>query len=515
MQIIRLTPEDDIIALCDFLDWAKDQQVLFVLSTDKGVHDGIDLVRLRRHADRLRIEIGLVVTDREFVRQARALGIPTFATVEKARRNRRGWWRGRRRQESVGVPTIGGVQLSDWREDVTETNGRYQWESLVKPASRTQWLWRYLLILLFFVAAALLYVGFIYAVPSATITLKPVLAAVQATQPITADPTLTAVDLTNKTIPARLLTVTQSWEAEIEATGEVEQPTTPAQGRVLFTNLTEEEIIVPAGTPISTEDQRHIFETIGDVYVAGAEGSTAEVAVASTVPGPQANVAADTVVRLLDGELVDQLEVRNPEPMAGGAVRTVTAVAQRDLDRLQSQVLQFLQAVALADMDAQLTEREFLPRESLQLVEILAEDYSHEVGEQTNRVSLRMEAVLRATAVNTVESAPLVYEALADQVPANHTLVPDSFTFERGEILAIDNEGRVTFVMIAEGQAAADLMLDDTLEAISGQSTAVAISYLYEQLPLRAVPDVKVSPLWHNHIPYLSTRIQINQEVTE
>src|SRR5690606_27590507 len=64
----------------------------------------IDLVLLRRLADRERLEVGLVTADRALSRQARALGLPTFANLTLAEYYRPGWWRGGRRRERVGLP---------------------------------------------------------------------------------------------------------------------------------------------------------------------------------------------------------------------------------------------------------------------------------------------------------------------------------------------------------------------------------------------------------------------------
>ena len=117
--------------------------------------------------------------------------------------------------------------------------------------------------------------------------------------------------------------------------------------------------------------------------LAEAVGSTAEVEVIAEAPGPQGNVAANLVNRV-QGPLDLQVEVRNLEEMTGGAVRETAAVSVEDQERLRAQALQFLQAVALANMEAQLTEREFLSKDAIRIVNIVDETFSHDVGEQTS-----------------------------------------------------------------------------------------------------------------------------------
>lgn len=62
----------------------------------------IDLVLLRRLADRERLDIGLVTADKSISRQARAVGLPVFSNVTLAEYYRPGWWRAGRRTERLG-----------------------------------------------------------------------------------------------------------------------------------------------------------------------------------------------------------------------------------------------------------------------------------------------------------------------------------------------------------------------------------------------------------------------------
>ena len=507
MQIIPLTAEDDIISVCDRLDWSDEKRVLFVLPPPP-ILPPLSLIRLRRYADRKRIEVGLVTTSRQLARQAQAAGLPAFASVAEAETSRRGWWRGRRRQERLGLPTYG-EPLDDgklrWKDAVDNE------EPLPAPVvTPRQWFLRYAGILLFFTAGALLAVLFLYLVPRATITLKPELRPLTATQQITAVPDLAAVDNGRAAIPARRLTLTQSWKTEIEATGIVEVPTTPARGRIIFTNVTSETVAIPAGTIIRANDGRDIaFQTVEEVVVVGVAGGTAETDAIALKPGPQGNVARETIT-ILSEPLAERVEVRNPAPMVGGAVQAVTAVSEADIARLRSQALQFLQAVALSEMETQITEREFLARESLRVVEILSERFSHAVGEQTERLGVEMEAALQGTAVDTTAASGLVYDALARQVTPGFSLVPDSIRFGESQVVSADEAGNVTFLMTGEGMMAIELDLAADLKAIAGQETETAVAYLNRQLPLQAPPEIEIRPLWFHRLPYLTSRIQAN-----
>lgn len=521
MQIIHLDDSDDIISICDRLTWAGAPQALLVLPESGGVlREGLDLVRLRRFADRQRLEVGLVTPDVPIARQARAIGLPVFPSVEIAETSRRGWWRGRKRSERVGLPTVGVGEREEFFETPSgslaqrpyptlDTADRQEMNRRLAPKSALRlWLVRYLAIALFCLTLAILYVAFTYAVPGATIVLQPEIETVQVERAVIADPAVEAVDYALNTVPARLLTTTESWQTSVATTGSVEQPDAPARGTVLFVNQLPQAVTVPAGTRVGTSDGSNItFQTLEEVVLAEAVGSTAEVEVIAEAPGPEGNVAANLVNRV-QGPLDLQVEVRNLAEMTGGAVRETAAVSPEDQERLRAQALQFLQAVALANMEAQLTEREFISKDTVRVVTILDETFSHDVGEQTSELTLVLRAELVGTAVDTTVASGLAFDSLGQAVPDGFTLVPDSIRFSSGDVVAVDDSGRVTFSMIGEGVVAANLVLDGAITAVTGQPPETAAAYLYQNLPLRAVPTLDIWPIWFDRVPYLATRIQ-------
>ncbi len=508
MKTIPLTPEDDIVAVCDHLDWAHDPRVIFVLPEGGGVlREGLDLVRLRRHADNIRKDIALVTADIEIARQASALGLPVFTTIGAARQG----WRARqnRRREIVGLSTIGDDRFIDYEGRARlDAADQQEAHNRLRPVSEhRRWLWRYTAIFLFFVTMALLYVAFLYLLPQATVTLKPEVLPVQVEQPIIADPAAEVVDFQRGILPARLLQTTQTWQADVATTGVIEVPEASARGKVLFANLLAQETIIPAGTQVSTSDgTNRVYQTLVDVTLPGAVGSTVEVEVTAVTPGPQENADANLVNRV-EGSLAVQVEVRNLEPITGGGVRPAPAVTAEDRARLRAQVIQFLLAVAASEMEGQLTPHEFLTRGSLRVVNVLDETYSHEVGEQTSRLILSLRADIAGTAVDTQAASDLAYFALGQQIQPGFTLVPDSIRFESGTITGVDDAGRVTFSMTAAGTLARQLPLTEAIDAIAGQAPDTAVAYLHEQLPLREPPQIHVWPVWFDRLPYLTTRI--------
>ena len=517
MKAIYLDIEDDIHSVCDRLDWSEAEQVLFVLPDVEQKADGVglkglDLARLRRYADRRRVEIGVVTTDGGLRRQALALGIPAFKD-EQGADDRRGWWRGRRRDEWVGLPTIGVGSITEQPQQIAVTDELTTGlQNRSTHSLRRQWLMRYVGILLFCGAVSLLVVSFIYFVPTATITLYPETMTLHVAQSIVADPSFENFDYENKIMPGRNLMVETVWQAELDTTGSAGVPNASARGAVVFSNLTETAVTIPAGTQVSTADDPAIlFQLLADVTIPEVEGGTAEIEVAAIDPGPQGNVAAEAIVQV-DAAFAERVTVRNVQAMAGGAFRQEAAVSEEDRTRLRSQVVQFLQALAASAMEAQLTENEFLARDSLRIATILDETYSHAVGELTSSLSLEMRAEVVGTAVNTSQASGLIYDTLVQNVPADHSVVPDSIHFTEGDVISTDDAGRVTFVMQADGIAAVDLLQTTPIAAITGQNPDLAIAYLFESLPLRELPTINIWPVWFSRVPYAPSRIAVEVE---
>lgn len=218
--LIELDQSDDIVSVLDRLVWAQGQRLLLV--DNAGVlHRGTDLVRLRRLADQRRLEVGLVAADKGVRRQALALGIPAFADAAAAQRSRRGWWRGRRRREQVGLGQL---------EVLVEAKRPFPPLAPPKPKTRTllhRWLLRYTATFLLCITLALLVVLFLYRVPRATITLHPKTELVARPLLLLADPTVTQVS--GHTLPAEQLTTTTRWQGGIPVNGVV---TADDQGRL-------------------------------------------------------------------------------------------------------------------------------------------------------------------------------------------------------------------------------------------------------------------------------------------
>jgi hypothetical protein len=218
------------------------------------------------------------------------------------------------------------------------------------------------------------------------------------------------------------------------------------------------------------------------------------------------------MINQIEGALALQLRVRNLSPTSGGGIRQDKAVTQADLDRLQGQVLQQLFQLAKAEMGNWMSESEFLAEESLALFLVTNEDYSRYVGERADSVELEMTALIQSYAVDGGEGYGIVYTALVAETPPGYRLLPDGVSLRRGEVLGVDDDGRVTFLMQGQATVAADIDRSHIVQVIRGQRIAWAASWIALAIPIQGEPAIHVWPLWFGRLPYLPIRITVRVE---
>src|SRR5512133_2833306 len=88
-QVIHLDTHDDLISIRDRMEWAKTPRILLVWPKRGrvGVRP-LDLTLLRRHAESLGAEMGIVTRNGELRAAARELGISFFSTTSAAQKKK-------------------------------------------------------------------------------------------------------------------------------------------------------------------------------------------------------------------------------------------------------------------------------------------------------------------------------------------------------------------------------------------------------------------------------------------
>lgn len=508
-EIITLESEDGMAYVRDRLAHVKADRVLLVLPTSKEpVHDRLGLLLVQRQAIRQNIELGIITTNPGIMAEAHNLGIPFFPSVEIGQNRDWRWpWRTPKQPE----PALPGdsPDSGDLHEMLRRTEPRPLWQRRLMQLAG---------IFVFVFVLVSLAISIIYIVPGAVVTIHPITRDINVTTIAVGDPTVEEANYEQGIVPARVIRVEVSWTGLAATTGASDVPDAAATGTVYFINQRSDgnPITVPAGTVVRTSAGTTVrFRTTKSVEVPGVASATAEAPIAALDSGPMGNVDAN-MINQIEGALALQLQVRNLSPTTGGGVRQVKAVTQADLDRLRGQVLQQLFQLAKADMVNWMTPSEFLAEESLSLFLVEEEDYNRYVGEKADSVELEMTALIQGYAVDSSEGYGVVYTQLAADTPEGFQLIPESISKPRlGDILDVDDDGRVTFLMQGNARIAAVVNQNVIAEYIRGQKISDAIAWINKEVPVDKPPTIRVWPSWFGRMPYLSIRITTLVEAVE
>lgn len=506
IEVIRLQRRDTLASLSHLLESVTQRDVLIQVPFGNGLvlSEQVDMARLKQAAAATGIHLGIVTLDRHVREAAQVLHIATYSTLFFGRishTRQRAWWLPEERR--VGKKTV--INAADKRAVHRRIATKPRW---------LQYGYRYFVIFSFFIILSLLTIASAYTIPRATITFKPEIRAIEVSQQIVADPRISEDEASGATVPGRLLVFSDKWRATAQPTGLKEIPAQTARGLVTFVNRVPTAATIPAGTRISTSTgERIIFQTMQPVSLPARIGAEVDVEVVALEAGAQGNLPVDRINRI-EGTLAQQLNVRNLFKITGGADRTVYAVSADDMERLREHVIETLFTLAKTEMQAELAEGEVLADDSLRIVAIYDETFSHFLNEETDEVTFEMRAELHGTAVNAQLALGLIDEQISDSVPEGYQLLPDSVETSIGELLGVDAQGRVSLQMNGYGLVAAKIKLGDTLDTVRGQSVELAQYYLEENLPLRETPTVRIWPVRFGRMPYLETRIRTVLDTT-
>ena len=191
----------------------------------------------------------------------------------------------------------------------------------------------------------------------------------------------------------------------------------------------------------------------------------------------------------------------------------VRVVAQADHDRLLATVRQAIQQHALGDLTPLLGPGQEIIPESIGIVEERPEwtAFSAAVGQEADTVSLTMRAIVQAVVIDRRMVNQAAFAGLAARIPPGQEIVPESISFTRESIEAIDQTGRVTFLANVTGDASTAIDIEQVQQALAGRSYNEVLTYLYQNLDLapEAPPGIVIWPPFHDRMPLLPSRITV------
>ncbi len=509
-ELIQLTTTDDATSIRDRLSFLRGRYVLLVWpESGTALTRKLDLVLIQREAARLAIRLALVTHDASIIRHAAELDISTFETIGGAQRGR--WKRGSTRAFSPRDRRPAGEPDPDELMPVaSRLRDETQHTRRSNPIVR--------IVLLLVIVAVIGGVSYVF-VPSATVTLQPMLTRIEVQPVITADPSFEGqADIDSRTIPALTLRAEVEERATVETTGTRSLGASPAVGSVVFINTNSQPIEIPAGTFVSTSAGTPIiFRTTQPATVPGGIGLQIEVPI-EAVPesaGEIGNNLGVGIINTVIGELAGRVEVRNFAPTYGGTSSSVRAVTEDDRQRLLDILRQQIQARAYTEMLPRITDTQIIIPETIRIVQERDDwtTFDFNVGDVTDNLSLTMRAVVEATAVELQYAQQIAYVELSNQVPRGRIVITEMLRYQSATNVTVDLEGRVTFTLAASAWLRPQYDPALIAERLTGRPVDDAARYLSSTLELmpESTPQIVITPDWFGTLPVLPMRITVTQ----
>ncbi len=510
-QVYLLEPQDTLPGMLAKLQAPPGTRVLFVVPPGLTL-TAAGMQALRRKAVESQVALALVTSDPALRALADREGISTYRSQARAERAR--WRRLRpepRRRLRPATPAEVATPPAPGLFARRSPSGFRPVAFLRAFVRRPNPWWANLGLLMFLVA---LWAGMLYAlsvvIPAATVTLVPSSEPIRITVPLQAIQDV-PLDAEAGIVPAQVLSVQVSGDARTQTTGRRSEPATKARGNVVLINRTAQDLLVPAGTIVSTATGDNVqFTTTQEVIL--APGGRAPVPVEAVLPGPSGNVRAGTITRV-EGPLSLSLLVANPQNFSGGTTAPVGVVTEEDKERLQTQLFEELKLQAQERLRERAGADALVPPETVNYL-ALSPSFTPFVGEVSPELYLRMSVQAVGLSVDRAAAEQVALARLRAAMPPGTRLIAESVRYTVGPAV-VDAQGRVNFAVTAEGTLLRGVDVGEVRRAILNLSPEEAADVLLSRFPIAAPPEISLGPDWLPYIvpvnlPSLPWRIRVN-----
>jgi len=491
-QVIHLDPHDDLISIRDRMAWAKTPRILLVWP--KRGHVGVrplDLTLLRRHAEALGAELGIVTRNGEIRAAARELGISLFLTSAAAQKKQ--WL------ERSSAHIMRRFPRRNLRAVQQRLPGAELFPVDGKPAYRVS---------VFALGVLAVLVVMLVFIPSADVRISLPEQKQSLDISVSAVPGLEKVQISG-TVPARRLTLTVDGKASALSTGKATVPDQTATGVCLLTNLTDKVVSVPSGTVLLASTNppvSFLTDTQVDVPAKKAKKS-ASVPVHAQAAGSKGNLPAG-MINSFGGQLGLSLVVLNPTPTSGGNDTIVDVPTDQDRESLKNRLLADLERDAHNRFPGQITTNDVLLPSTFTRLSVVEETFSPPSGQAGTKLSLTMRVEYGIAYAAFTDLQELAGRVLNASLPAGFAPVSGSIRLQEVSPL-IEGQGIVRWQMRAERSVRPPLDSGQVISMVLGKTARRAGGLLTETYGLAQSPEIQIRPFWWPWLPFIPIRIAV------
>ena len=496
-QILHIETYDDLHSVKDKISLSGSQHLLLVWPLrGKTIADKLELSLILRHSAAMHIQIALVTPPRKIAQAAKDLNIPVFPSIRIAQRTP---WENL--PQDLPAPPPGHTALRSWKI-LRGLVRKPAHPNPSPPAARAST----------FLAGVFAFLLLLLAIiPSAEISLQPNTVAQILQMDISAHPSIHNFNL-NGSLPAQILTITVEGRDQINTSGSIAVPITPAVGTVTFTNLTDQAITIPAGTVIHTIDPDGIrFETTEEAALIAEVGAEVSAAVKALQPGEAGNLPAHSLV-LVDGALGLNVIVSNLEPTSGGSQQTNAAPDPADYDNLKSQLLAALWENAQQEALSAQYPAALVLSDSPRSTIILREEFTPKEPQPASELTLLLQVEYELAVVSKSDLENMAAAVLDATLPSGYSVQAGTLSISQLSQPETDAQERTTWKALLQREIYPDITSEIVANLVKGKYLGKAGVVLEDLLSLESLPEISVFPAWWPVMPLLPQRISVTAD---
>ena len=492
-SIIQLEEIDTIPSIKNKLLHSSSQRVLMVWPNSGYILlSSIDCLIILRYAESLGLQIGMVLDDPNVIRIMKQAGISTFSSIPESQKKP---WR---------KPTIQ-KNIANARKDKSNSLIQTYLDNRKVSKKSTPILVRWLFFLLGIVSFASLVV---FLIPSATVTISPQRDLQKLEIPVRSDLSIKQVSIAG-IVPLSSSIVEVEGVFEGISTGTIRLADKFSVGEVVFRNLSDRPISIPAGTIVRSEMEPDIrFKTKVDVVLPAGIESEKITQIESLVGGIEGNIEANNLT-IVEGNFGGNVAVTNPEPTIGGVDIKTFSPTENDYEKAKEELIRMLSEKAYQELVDEHSNDFFIPRETVIFEDVINSELIPEIGYPGERFTLRMQATFSVLMVSKEDIMTYSNMVLSSDLDSNYLPIHGTLDFEIDENSVKFDEKNIEFEISASQNIIPIFDEQQIIQRIIGLQKDHAIMILNEDFSYDKEPQIDINPSFWNHLPFLPFRIDL------
>ncbi|MBE0685710.1 MAG: baseplate J/gp47 family protein, partial [Anaerolineaceae bacterium] len=349
--ILQLDAFDNVISIRDKIAWSKTQRILLVWPNKGKIKlNSIDIILILRSAESLGAQISVVTDEPVIINQLKELGVSIFSSIPEAQK--KPWRKPRIRDRSILTKN------SDGSRNQLDFDKKIQIKNF-ELSIQMRWI-----VFSIGVIATILTI-FIF-IPSAQITLSPMLEEQSMQMNFRSDPTIKEINMTGA-IPYNIVEIEIEGQLEEESTGIIRIPDKKASGAVTFRNISDQEIFIPEGTIVRTSGDPLIrFETTKEATLKPGVESQIDVPILCMSGGTIGNVSGGSITSI-ENDLGGNIVVMNNGSTYGGVDIKTFSPTENDYEKLKTELIELLKLNAIEEIKDTYPNAILIPEKTIKI----------------------------------------------------------------------------------------------------------------------------------------------------